>query len=457
MERNRLEEEIELCISERRFAALRLLLEEENPADIAEFFEELSAERLAVLYRILSKEQAADVFASMSSDRQKLLIDSFSDYELKQVLDGMYSDDTADLIDEMPASVVRRIIANVPPSMRHTVNELLKFPDDSAGGVMTTEYVSLKEHMTVSEALAYIRTVAIDKETIYTAYVIDDKRRLLGIVTAKRLLLASEETLIGDIMQDRVISVPTSADKECVAQMFDKYKFIALPVVDAEDRLVGIITVDDAIDVMQEEAEEDFAKMAAITPTDKTYIKTSVFEIFLKRIPWLLILMLSATFTGWIISSFEAALAASVILTSFIPMLMGTGGNSGSQASVTVIRGLSLGEIDYGDWFRVFFKELRVALLCGIALGVTVFLKLQLFDGMLMQNEEITLTVSFIVAISLAMTVLLAKVIGGMLPILAKRLGFDPAVMASPFITTVVDALSLLVYFSVAQSLILGA
>lgn len=454
MEKEFLSEEVDRLIEERRFAALRHLLESNNPTDIAELFEGMPKERLTVLYRILPKEQAAEVFVDMSAEQQKLLIDSFSDYEIKQIFDEMYSDDTADIIEEMPANVVRRILANVTPDMRRSVNLLLRYPEDSAGSMMTTEYVALKRQLTVAEALSYIRKVAIDKETIYNCYVTDANRNLIGLVTAKTLLISDTDAVIGDIMEQNVISATTFMDKEQVARMFNKYDFLALPVVDGDNRLVGIITVDDAIDVIHEETEEDFAKMAAIAPTDKSYLRTSVWELWRTRIPWLLVLMVSATFTGWIISSFEAALAVCVVLTSFIPMLMGTGGNAGSQASVTVIRGLSTGELTYKDWFRVLFKEMRVSLLCGATLAVAAFAKLQLLDRWILGNDEITLTVSFIVSVTLLMTVVFAKLFGSTLPLLAERLGFDPAVMASPFITTVVDAISLVVYLSVASAIL---
>ena len=446
--------ELENLLDAHRFAAARELLVAEKPADIADLFDGIGKERLVLLYRILPKELAAEVFVEMSTEQAKLLIDSFSDFELRETLNEMYTDDTADLIEEMPANVVRRILANADPAMRRAVNELLQYPDDSAGSIMATEYVALKRNMTVSEAFTHIRAVAIDRETVYTAYVIDERRHLVGIVTVKDLLLSPLDSTIETVMENRVIFALTHDDREDVARMFDHYHLLALPVTDTEHRLVGIVTVDDVLEVLHEETEEDFAKMAAITPTDKTYLKTSVAETFLTRIPWLLLLMISATFTGLIISSFESALAASVILTSFIPMLMDTGGNSGSQASVTVIRGLSLGEIAFKDALRVLFKEMRVGILCGLALSVVSFLKLLLFDRLLMGNSEVTLTVTVIVSLTLFVTVLAAKVIGSSLPILAKRIGFDPAVMASPFITTLVDAISLVVYFSVAKALL---
>lgn len=440
-------------IDGRKFSALQELVNENEPADIAEIFEELEPDKAVILFRLLPKETAAEVFVEMDSNEQIDLIRKFSDKELSAVLAELYFDDAADIIDEMPATIVRRILSNASPDMRRTVNELLKYPDDSAGSIMTTEFVGLKKSMTVADALAYIRSVAIDKETIYTCYVTEKDRQLLGIVSAKTLMTASLDAVIGEIMDDNVIAVGTLDDQEEVARMFSKYDYIALPVVDKENRLVGIITVDDVIDVIQEETEEDFAKMAAITPTDTTYLKTGVFETWKNRIPWLLLLMVSATFTGMIISKFENALAAQAALTAFIPMLMDSGGNSGSQASVTVIRGLSLDEIEFRDIFRVIWKEIRVAVLCGVTLGAATFVKIFLVDNLLMKSA-ITFPVMAVVSLTLCCTIICAKLIGCSLPMLAKKIGFDPAVMASPFITTIVDAVSLLVYFGIASAVL---
>lgn len=447
------EEAMEL-LEQRRYAALRQLLREAEPADIAEFYEELPQAQHAVVFRILPKELAAEVFVELDSDWQQNLIGSFSDNELREMLDEMYMDDAVDIIEEMPANVVHRILANATPEMRKTVNELLKYPEDSAGSIMTTECVSLKRTMTVDQAFAYIRRVAIDKETIYTCYVMDVNRKLVGFVSVRNLLLADGDALIGDIMEERVISVHTLDDKEDVAATIRKYDALALPVVDAEDRLVGIVTVDDAIDVMQDETEEDFAKMNAMAPSEKPYLRTTVVELFRSRIVWLVLLMVSATFTGMIINSFENALAAQVALTAFIPMIMGTGGNSGSQSSVTIIRALSLGEVEMEDIFRVVWKELRVSLLCGTALAVVTFGKILLVDKWMMR-QDITIAVALVVSVTLCATVICAKLLGCMLPILVKRIGMDPAVMASPFITTIVDAVSLIVYFQLA-TMILG-
>lgn len=400
------------------------------------------------MFRLLPKELAADTFVEMDEESQELLILGFSDRELKEVIDELYVDDAVDLVEEMPATVVKRILRQTAPEMRKMINEILKYPEDSAGSIMTTEYVNLRPEMTVAEALKRIRMTGVDKETIYTCYVTGPDRTLTGIVTAKALLLSQNEQKIADIMESHVISVQTMTDQEQVALMFNKYNFLALPVVDQENRLVGIVTVDDAMDVMQEETTEDIEKMAAIVPSDRPYMRTGIWTTFKQRIPWLLILMVSATFTGMIITSFENALAAQVVLTAFIPMLMDTGGNSGSQASVTIIRGLSLNEIHFKDLFRILWKELRVGILCGTVLAAANFIKLLLID-------RVSITVAFTVCLTLTVTVILAKLVGCSLPMLAKKIGFDPAVMASPFITTIVDAFSLLIYFQIA-SLLLG-
>lgn len=450
--------EVTELYEKKKFSALRSCLATKNSADIAELFDGMDPAMRPVIYRLLPKELAAEVFVEMDPEHREALIGSFSDKELHDILAELYLDDTADLVEEMPAGVVQRILRNADPDTRQELNELLRYPKNSAGALMTTEYVRLKESMTVAEAFRHIREVAIDKETIYTCYVTDMNRKLIGLVTAKELLLADPDKKITDIMHREVISIPTLTDKEEVAHMFDKYNFLAMPVVDTENRLVGIVTVDDAMDVLHEEAEEDFQVMAAITPTEQPYVKTSVFKTYSARIPWLMLLMISATFTGTIIAGFESALSVCVALTAFIPMLMDTGGNSGSQASVTVIRGLSLGEIGYRDTGRVLFKELRVAILCGLTLGVVTFGKVLLVDYLLMGSIKPTdhpVVVAVVVSITLMLTVICAKLIGCLLPILAKRLGFDPAVMASPFITTVVDAVSLLIYFRIAQTMLI--
>lgn len=438
----------------RRIAELRAMTDDMQAEDIAELFAELPEAYYSRFFRILHKEIAAEVFAEMPSEEQEVLITAFSDAELKNVLDEMFYDDTVDLIEEMPANVVQRIIANSTPEDRRVINELLRYPADSAGGVMTTEYVRLKRDCTAMQALAEIRRVGINKETIYTCYVTDNNRHLLGIVEVKDLLLSDGDRIVGDIMEENVISVQTLEDQETVAQTMSKYGLMALPVVDTENRLVGIVTIDDAVEILQDEAEEDFSKMAAMTPNETPYLRTSPFSIWKSRFPWLALLMISATFTGIIISSFESALAKVVVLTAFIPMLMDTGGNSGSQASVTVIRSLSTGELQLSDWLKVVWKEIRVALMCGVSLSVLAFGKVLLVDRLLMRNPDVTLYVAFAVAATLCLTVICAKVIGCSLPILARRVKLDPAVVASPFITTIVDAVSLLVYFGIARTLI---
>lgn len=437
-------------ISKRKYSELRNILTEMNPADIGDLMEELPRENLPLVYRILPKELATDVFVYIDSDTQELLISTFSDSELKEVIDDLYIDDTVDMIEEMPASVVKRILKHANPDMRIEINKILKYPKDSAGSVMTTEYVDLKKNLTVEDAFLRIRRTGVDKETVYTCYVTDENRKLIGLVTVKDLLMAEYQELISDIMEKNIIYVNTSDDQEYVANMFTKYDFLAIPVVDKEQRLVGIVTFDDAMDVLQDETTEDIEKMAAITPTDKPYLKMSAFDLWCKRIPWLLVLMISATFTGMIISSFEEALASFVVLTSFIPMLMDTGGNSGSQASVTIIRSLSLGDVEFKNLPRVLWKELRVALMCGGTLAVANFIKLLSVDRLLLGNSDITVWVALVVCLTLVLTIVCAKLIGCTLPMLAEKIGFDPAVMASPFITTIVDAVSLIVYFKIA-------
>ena len=434
-------------LEEKQYRQLRESLEDINPADIALVLEELDENSRAVVFRLLSKTSAAESFVELESSTQSTLIRVFNDRELKEIVSELYVDDFVDIVEEMPANVVRRILNQTDDKTRRVINEMLKYPDDSAGSVMTVEYVALKSGMTVADALANIRRTGIDKETIYTCYVVDSNRHLLGVVTAKSLLLADSDEVIDNLAERDVISVTTLEDREDVAKKFAKYDLLAIPVVDSENRLVGIVTVDDAIDVLEEETTEDMEKMAAITPTDKPYFHTSVIETWLKRIPWLLLMMVTATFTGLVIQSYETALAAQVTLTAFIPMLMGTAGNSGSQASVSVIRALSLGDVALRDVFRVISKEIRVAVLCGVTLAAANFAKMLIFDN-------VGVIISAVVCINLAVTVILAKLIGCVLPILAKRIGFDPAVMAAPFITTVVDTLSLLVYFNIATTLL---
>lgn len=452
-EQGLVEQALEL-IADRKFSQLRDLIHEENAADINEIIDEVTPEQAVIIYRLLPKELAAEVFVEMDSDMQEFLINAFSDIELKNVLDELYYDDTADLIEEMPANVVKRILKTATPEMRKAVNELLKYPEDSAGSIMTTEFVRLKRDYTIEDSLDLIRRVGIDKETIYTCYVTDEKNHLIGIVTAKDLLLSPLQNLIENIMTDHVISVTTLDDKEQIALLFSKYGFIAMPVVDNENRLVGIITVDDAINVMQEETEEDFAKMAAVAPTDTDYLKTSPLIFYKARIPWLLLLMLSATFTGIIISKYETSLAALPVLTAFIPMIMDTSGNSGSQTAVTVIRGISLGQIEFKNFFRVVFKEFRVSILCGITLFAATVLKLLLIDRLLLKNETVSISVAITVGLTILAATICSKVIASILPQLAKKAGADPAVLSSPLITTLVDALSLLIYFAMATMIL---
>jgi len=436
-------EQITELMANRDFSALRRLFVDMEPADVASVFAEVEEETVPVLFRLLPKDLAADCFVEMDSDVQKSLIEDFSDKELTEVVEDLFLDDTVDIIEEMPANVVKRILANTNPETRTLINQLLNYPKDSAGSIMTTEFVELRARMTVEDAYDRIRATGLDKETVYTCYVTDDSRHLVGITTVKDMILAGFEAYIGDIMVTAIISANTLTDKEEVAHTLDKYDFLALPVVDNENRLVGIVTVDDAIDVIRDEDTEDIEIMAAMSPSDKPYLRTSVFEIWKNRISWLLLLMVSATFTSRILLHFEDALAAQAALVAFIPMIMDTGGNAGGQASATVIRGLSLGDIEMGDVIRVIWKEIRVAFLCGISLAFVNFFKVMYIDG-------VGATVAFAVCITLALAVVIAKIVGSTLPIVAKRIGFDPAVMASPFITTIVDALALLVYFKVA-------
>ena len=444
------EDTLRLLLEKKRYTSLKDILATMNGADIASVLNELEPEKIPLLFRLLPKELAAEAFVEMEPDQQELLIKGFSDSELREVINELYVDDAADLVEEMPANVVKRILAQADPQMRKEINEILRYPEDSAGSIMTTEFVSLQPGMTVEQAIQRIRRTGVDKETIYTCYV-TEKQKLLGFITIKDMLLCNkDDATIGDLMDTNVISVTTTADQEEVANALSKYNFIALPVVDTENRLVGIITFDDAMDVMEDESTEDIELMAGMTPSDKSYLRSSPFDLFKHRVPWLMLLMVSATFTGMIITSFENALSRFVVLTAYIPMLMGTGGNSGSQSSVTVIRALSLGELEFSDILTVVWKEIRTAVMCGLALAVLCLGKLMLVDRLLLNNPSVTFSVSIVVCAALAVTILIAKIIGCILPMLAKKIGFDPAVMASPFITTIVDAVSLLVYFGVA-------
>lgn len=455
MELAELKSEIEALHEKRQFSKIKDILGEMNPTDIAQLLEEFSNEERLLFFRLLAKEEAADTFVELDWDSQEALIHAFSDSELREVLDELYLDDTVDMIEEMPATVVKRILRNTDAETRTSINTLLRYPEDSAGSIMTPEFVDLKRDMTVEDAFKRIRRTGVDKETVYTCYVTDASRHLLGVTTVKELLLHDHEDVIEDFMETNVIYVNTMSDQEKAAGQLSKYDFLALPVVDMEERLVGIITVDDAMDVIQEENTEDIQKMNAIMPsTERAYLKTGVFSTWKSRIPWLLLLMVSATFTGSIITSFEDKLSSMIILTSFIPMLMDTGGNSGGQASVTVIRALSLNEIDLKDIFKVLWKEIRVGLLCGSSLAVINFFKVLLVDKWMLGMQGITLKVDLVISLTLLVEIVCAKIIGCSLPIFAKKLKFDPAVMSSPFITTVVDAISLLVYFGFSTLLL---
>ena len=445
MEENKDLELVKELLEKKQYTKLRQMLSDKNTADIAVILEELPEEDLLKIFRILPKTMAADVFSYLEVDHQHELITSMSEKDAASIINNLMADDATDLLEEMPANIVKKILANASSETRRDINHLLRYPEDSAGSIMTVEYVDLKETMTVEDAIERIRKVGVDSETINICYVLDAKRKLIGTVALRYLLISPSDAVIGEIMHEDVIFINTLMDQEEVARQFQKYDFTAMPVVDNEERLVGIITVDDIVDILQEEATEDIEKMAAIVPTDKPYMKTTVFETWKKRIPWLLLLMISATFTGSIITSFEDALSACVVLTAYIPMLMDTGGNAGGQASATIIRGLSLNEIEFKDAFRVLWKEARVAALCGLTLAAANFMKLLVFD-------HVTIAVATVVCLTLIAAVFIAKVIGCLLPMLAKKIGFDPAVMASPFITTIVDALSLLIYFSIATA-----
>lgn len=449
-----LQETLVSLVQNKKYSAIKDILATMEPSDIAPIFDDLTEQEVPVLFRLLTKDVAAETFVEMDPENQELLIRSFSDTELKSIVDELYVDDAVDIIEDMPSNVVKRILKQATPDVRKQINEILKYPEDSAGSVMTTEFIVLNETMTVSEAFDVIRNNGVDKETIYTCYV-RKNNKLAGIVSAKDLLLAKDQnTKIKDLMDENVISINVHQDQEEAAQMIKQYDLMALPVVDNDNFIVGIITFDDVMDVLEEEATEDMAIMAAVTPPEKTYLHSSPFEVFKQRIPWLLILMVSATFTALIINHFEAALSAQVVLTAFIPMLMGTGGNSGSQASVTIIRSLSLGEIQFDDLPKVILKELLISLLCGLALSIACFGKIMFIDRLLMHNDAITASVALVVSLSMYITVMFAKLIGGILPIIAKKLGADPAVMSSPFITTIVDAMSLIFFFKVASAVL---
>ncbi|MGM9579254.1 MAG: magnesium transporter [Evtepia sp.] len=449
-----LEETLAALVEGKKYTTLRDILVTMNASDIAAIFEEMPEGKLPLLFRLLPKELAAETFVEMEPEAQELLIQGFSDNELKEVVDELYVDDAVDIVEEMPANVVKRILKQADPEMRKMINEILKYPDDSAGSIMTTEYVSLRPDMTAEEAIKRIRRTGVDKETIYTCYVTDNNRKLIGMISLRTLLLCEDDDVLEEVMENNVISVNTLEDQESVAQMMAKYDWAAMPVVDQENRLVGIVTVDDAIDVLQEETTEDFEKLAGMTPTDKPYLRTGVLETWKSRVPWLLILMLSATLTSMVLTSFETSLAACTVLTAFIPMLTGTGGNSGTQSSVAVIRALSLGEVEFVDTVRVIWKEIRVAVMCGVTLAACNFVKLLVVDRMLLGNSGVTVSVAAVICVTMVFTVLCAKTVGCLLPLLAEKIHLDPAVMASPFISTIVDVLTLLIYFQVAKAIL---
>lgn len=439
-----LEKEIKSLLENKKYHDLRKLLEEENEADLAEVFETINNnENVVLLFRLLPKDEAAEVFAYLPIDQQQTLIQSLSNTEVGQILNDLNSDDAVDMLEEMPANVVKKILALADPQTRQDINSLLQYPEDSAGSIMTVEFIDLRSFMTINDAIERIRKKGIDSETINYCYVTDGQKHLLGVISLREIILAKPEEKIEDLMDDNIIIVTTLQDQEEVAKLFKKYDFAAMPVVDQENRLVGIITVDDVMDILEEEVTEDIEKMAAITPNDQPYMKTSVLETYKKRIPWLLLLMISASITGKIIQGFETALASCVVLTAFIPMLMDTGGNCGSQASVSVIRALSLDELDFHELPLVIWKEFRVSFLIGLTLALCNFLKMIVVD-------RVSITIAFVVCFTLFLTVITAKLVGCVLPVIASKLGFDPAVMASPFITTIVDALSLLLFFNIA-------
>lgn len=444
IQEERTQQEIKELLDGKQYTRLRQRAAELNDADIAAAMEEMEEKDLLKMFRILPKSMAADVFSYLEVESQQFIITSLSERDAADIIDNLMSDDAADLLEEMPANVVKKLLAGASPDTRRDINHLLRYPEDSAGSIMTVEFMDFKEDYTVADAIAKIRKTGMDSETINICYVLDKKRTLVGTVALRYLLLSESDAIIGEMMHENVISLHTLMDQEEVARQFKKYEFTAMPVVDNEDRLVGIITMDDVVDILEEETTEDIEKMAAVMPSDKPYLRMTVFDAYKKRIPWLLLLMISATFTGKIITAFENELQRYVVLTAFIPMLMDTGGNAGGQASAIIIRGISLEEIEFGDWLKVIWKEIRTAVLCGLTLSVCNFARLMIFD-------QVGVQVAFVVCITLLMAVIVAKMVGSTLPMLAKKIGLDPAVMASPFITTIVDAISLLIYFRVAE------
>ncbi|MGN1202115.1 MAG: magnesium transporter [Eubacterium sp.] len=454
MELEEIAEEISALYQSKKYSEIKSILTEINPADIAALFEEFPAEQQILFFRLLPKEEAAETFVELDNDTQEAIIRAFSDNELREVLDELYLDDTVDIIEEMPATIVKRILRNTDSETRASINTLLRYPEDSAGSIMTPEFVDLKKNNTVEDAFKRIRRTGVDKETIYTCYVTDESRHLIGVTTVKELLLHEYDDKIEEFMETNVIYINTHDDQETAANLLSKYDFLALPVVDMEQRLVGIITVDDAIDVLQDENTEDIQKMNAIVPHEKPYLKMGVFETWKSRIMWLLFLMVSATFTSMILNAFEDKLSALIVLTSFIPMLTGTGGNAGGQASAVIIRALSLKEIDFKDIFKVLWKELRVGLICGVTLAAINFVKIWFVDRLLLGMDGITLKVDLVISLTLVIEIIFAKMVGCTFPVLAKKIKLDPAVISQPFITTILDALSLLIYFWLATAIL---
>lgn len=452
--RDKQADELMQLLDERRMKELQLRLEDMNEFDVAEFLSEIGDNRMPMVFRLLSKQMAADVFANFDSPEQEQIINSITDSELSAIIEELYVDDAVDMMEELPANVVKRVMRTATPETRRLINQYLNYPENSAGSIMTAEFVDLKKYMNVRESIARIRRIGEDKETIYTCFVTSADRKLEGVLSVKDLLLSDDETVIEDIMDTNIVFCMTHDDQEEAAEKISDYDLMALPVVDKEGRLVGIVTVDDVIDVMEAEATEDFELMAAMTPSDKPYSRTSVWDMWKRRVPWLMFLMLSATFTSMIINSFEDALAVQAVLIGFIPMLMGTGGNSGAQASTAVIRSISLGDTEPEDVGRVIWKEFRVAILCGVTLAAVNFAKMLLVDRILLNNDGVTLTVAAVVSLSIVLIVMFAKVVGSVLPIAAEKLGVDPAVMANPLISTITDAVSLLIYFEIAKLMI---
>ena len=452
--RDKQADELMQLLDERRMKELQLRLEDMNEFDVAEFLSEIGDNRMPMVFRLLSKQMAADVFANFDSPEQEQIINSITDSELSAIIEELYVDDAVDMMEELPANVVKRVMRTATPETRRLMNQYLNYPENSAGSIMTAEFVDLKKYMNVRESIARIRRIGEDKETIYTCFVTSADRKLEGVLSVKDLLLSDDETVIEDIMDTNIVFCMTHDDQEEAAEKISDYDLMALPVVDKEGRLVGIVTVDDVIDVMEAEATEDFELMAAMTPSDKPYSRTSAWDMWKRRVPWLMFLMLSATFTSMIINSFEDALAVQAVLIGFIPMLMGTGGNSGAQASTAVIRSISLGDTEPEDVGRVIWKEFRVAILCGVTLAAVNFAKMLLVDRILLNNDGVTLTVAAVVSLSIVLIVMFAKVVGSVLPIAAEKLGVDPAVMANPLISTITDAVSLLIYFEIAKLMI---